>query len=148
MKRFVRRQEDVPYIKQPALSEVVKAIEDAWADIPGATIKIDKGSIRVKWEEEERCYKEFFNYDQEPKLCFEDGTCFWVARTYCNAGNRTKIQVSKAQSCPLAICSVPYMGNFHGHLSDINELEAAVLEFRKAKDKVDALLASEATEVK
>jgi hypothetical protein len=40
------------------------------------------------------------------------------------------------------------MGDFHGHATDIAELEAVVEEFRKAKAKVEMLLASEAREPK
>jgi len=149
MKRFVRRKEDVPYVRQPVLSEIVKAIEDAWADISGATVVIDKhGHIQVKWIEEECWHKEYFNYDQEPRLRFEGGTCFWVVRTSNNAGNKAEIRIGEMHSYPLAVCSIPYMGDFHGHQSDIDELAAAVLEFQKAKDKVEALLASEAMETK
>lgn len=149
-KRFVRKEQDVPYIRRPLASEVVKAVEDAWMDVPDATVRIDKhGSIQVvkKSTKDGLPNTETFSYKSEPQLYFSDGMCFWITEAW-GAGGKSRVRVGRAEPYPLATCSIPYMGVVTGHAADIAELEVVVEEFRQAKLRVEAMLASEAREPK
>jgi hypothetical protein len=153
MKRFVRKKEDVPYVRRPALSEIVKAIEDAWEDVPDTTIRIDKhGGIQVirKSVKDDRSNNtEICSYKAEPKLCFENGTFFWITEAWeAKAKEKSRVQIGRTEPYPLATCSIPHMGIFTGHAVDIAELEIIVEELRQAKLKVEAMLATEAKEPK
>jgi hypothetical protein len=91
MKRFVRKQKDVPYIRPPMMSAVVKAIEDTWADVPGAVVGIDKhGLIQVKLTEGshiELTEGSHITYKSEAKLCFAaEAYCWIIEASWFGAG--------------------------------------------------------------
>jgi len=143
MKRFVRRQEDVPYVKPPKPSEVVKAIEDAWKDIKGVDIRMKDGILV-------QCGNRYVTYKDKPSLRFADGKCFWTVFAYsCDSIPVTvenPIVIGPKISYPLAKCYILDMGEFLGHVDDIKELEAAAEELKRAYTKVQELLKSEACE--
>jgi hypothetical protein len=138
MKRFARRQEDVHQARPPKLSEIVKAIEDAWSEYPDAPIAIKNGDIRVRYSGERSA-----SYRCEPKLQFSDGLCYWIVESWGAPGGRDKVVVGAKMPSPVSTCTVPHMGDFHGRPEDIRMLEAAADEVRKAYAKVQDLLNSE-----
>lgn len=138
MKRFSRRQEDIHQPRQPKLSEVVKAIEDAWSDYTDAPITIKNGDIRVRYSGERSA-----SYKFEPKLHFSDGACYWTVESWGSPRGRDKIVIGARIPCPIATCTIPHMGDFHGLPEDIAKLEAAAEELRRAYAKIQDLLDSE-----
>jgi len=139
MKRFVRKQEDVLQMCPPKLSEIAKAIEDAWSnDFPNAPITIKNGDIRVKYDED-RCA----SYKCEPKLHFSDESCYWTVEAWGAPGGRHSIVVGAKMPSPVSTCTIPHMGSFHGRPEDIKELEAAAENVRNAYDRVLDLLNKE-----
>lgn len=136
MKRFMRRQEDVYKLNPPKLSEIAKAIEDAWGnEFPDALITLKNGDIRVKYGDK------FASYSCEPKLHFSDGFCYWTVSSWGTP--RDKIVIGTKMPSPVSTCTIPHMGDFHGRPDDIAELEAAVEELLTIYTKIHDLLNSE-----